>query len=147
MRKIAVVLALLALAGIATPVYAGCWGWIPYGSFLGGQRLGLGPGYPGLFPPVFSWPLAGYGWEPERIVVPPSVPTIEVNVYPEIRVVAPEKPANPDNAQPQVVTKDEDEFVKARRLYPRGLPGVEYVWSPGRAVIHLRNGNAPAEPK
>jgi hypothetical protein len=146
-RKSAVLLVLLGFGELASPGFAGCWtqGWTPYGSFMGGQHLGLGPGYPGIYPPVYFLPAFGWPWAPDQQVVVVPSPPVEVSVYPEVRV--PAEDTRTVEAAPPAGSEYGDELARARRLYPQGLPGVEYFWSPGRAVIKLHTPSTPEQRK
>ena len=135
--------ALLAFSGafglIGCPAFAACCApaWIPYGSFMiGGQHLGLGSGYPGLFPHGLGLPPFEYPCVPDwQVMVVPS-PPVQINIYPQVR--RDEGEASRRAASEPGGGKVGEEAARARRLYPGGLPPVEYVWSPGKAVIRLR---------
>jgi hypothetical protein len=123
-----------ALLAAAAPAQAGwihgrpvlghpCWmGYLPLGFIAGGSHLGLGPGYPGLYPP---WPrLWPYGYVPAA--PPPQPPTVVV-----IPVTIPADASDhrgargDETAQPLPGFNYRETVERARRLYPRGIPPIE----------------------
>jgi len=140
-------LGLFTACGAAVAAQAGefpCgWGLVnpyysmgsPLGFFSFGSHLGLGPGYPGLYPPFPS--LLPYFYAPSRpclatphrtIVVIPSRPVpIRANGS-EHRVVRSDMPA----AGTQTTGSYNSIIERARKLYPRGLPPIEQVWTDGQ---------------
>jgi hypothetical protein len=124
---------MFAVIGMTTPAAAGCFDYWPMGFFGCGQRLGLGPGYPGLFPPAYVCPLCtGYNWMPEpRFVVVPSAP---VQVYITTGQRAPQSEAPAKSADIRQPMSFADQVERARRLYPHGIPAVSSVWSAGQSA-------------
>jgi len=141
-------LGLFTACGAAVAAQAGefpCgWGLVnpyysmgsPLGFFSFGSHLGLGPGYPGLYPPYPS--LHPYFYAPSppclaaphrAIVVIPSR-SVQIDVSGSARRVAERN--TPASSPAGARTSDSTSIERVRKLYPRGLPPIEQVWTNGQ---------------
>jgi len=141
---------LLAACASAVPAQAGefhCgWGFVnPHystglhlGFFSFGSHLGLGPGYPGLYPPYPS--LHPYFYTPScpqvaapirAIALIPSRP-LQIHARGSERRVAQSDAATRGSSSTPVPGGYDSVFERVRKLYPRGLPPIEQVWTDGQ---------------
>jgi hypothetical protein len=149
-KKAALLILILSpmVIGVTPPVLAACWsnGWGPYASCLPAgfygciPHLGLGPGYPGLFPPTYICP-PGFGFPAmpyQTLVVIPGPPA-PVYVNPEDRIVSNQPSEHSESDSTSRAADYSAEVERARRLYPNGIPSIEYVWSADRGSEKLHD--------
>jgi len=145
-RRAAFLSIILVACGITTPAWACCWGdgCAPLRPYLfhglyGVTHLGLGPGYPGLLPPRdVCYPGIGLGWTPQpRVVVIPLQP---LQVF--VSAGRPLSTGEVTERKPQDIPAQRadrsDEIARSRKLYPQGIPAIEFVWYPGREPQRLK---------
>jgi hypothetical protein len=103
---------------LGDPCRTGC---LPLGFITGGSHLGLGPGYPGLYPP---WPrLWPYNYVPGAPPPPPTVVVIPVTIPADVPDHGAARGDETVQARPGFNYRETVE--RARRLYPRGIPPIE----------------------
>ncbi len=151
-KRVVFLTAIIVAAGFPASALAGCWGagWGPYSclppAFYGCiPHLGLGPGYPGLFPPTYLCPPdPGFRWAPpyQTIVVIPG-PPVPIYASPEGPVVRNQTPEGNESTTISPANYS-DEVERAHKLYPRGIPSIEYMWSPDHGVETLHDNPPPS---
>jgi hypothetical protein len=155
-RRATLVIGMFVAVGFSAPAWAGCWSdtWEPYVScvppgFYGCvPHLGLGPGYPGLFPPAYSCP-PGFGFPrtPPQIVVLIPGPPVPIYVNPEGTAARRQTPEHDGSETTSRKADYRDEIARARKLYPKGIPAIEYVWSPDRGGETLQDSLSKEAPR
>jgi len=138
------VIGFVAICGAAAPAVAGdfqrgwgragphCGAFLSRGFFLDGPRLGLGSGYPGLYPPYTGLHSCDCDGSTSRFRAAGT----------RVVVISNRKVDRTDEARPAASDgrprADYSRLVeRARKLYPQGLPPIESVWNPDGTVQRI----------